>query len=65
MTKPRTPTRAAFVAVANYREQPDLRCCGTCRHAFAGSHSYCTRTVPQWVVTETAVCDAYERQETM
>lgn len=64
MRLPTTKELFATLQRTTYREQPDLRCCRNCRHAFRGTMVHCRVCVPERVVSDTAVCDAYE-QETM
>jgi hypothetical protein len=65
MIEPTTKEPFSTLQRMAYREQPDLRCCGTCRHAELSDTTwetmYCQLTVSRTVVSDTAVCDAYEQ----
>jgi hypothetical protein len=49
----------------NYREQPELECCLTCEHSYYpvkmnGEQLYCRKS--DYSVSDTAICDYYERE---
>ena len=65
MTKRTTKEPLSTLQRTTYREQQNLRCCGTCRHAWYEDaklvNMYCRLVAKRVVVEKTAVCDAYEQ----